>query len=234
LHHFPWLNDSQDVACLVINTDSNLEVETLATLVIKKVYFDTFGLVGQIGLVCVKEKFRGYGFSALLMNLAYEYGKRFSLKALVLWTSKPEVYEKAGYVVDGVDYFGSVKNVFPGQTNSSKCNLFAQNCNELGVPAFATEVVKYSAGSGSITVCNSSRGPTLVDYSGDEESVIEIIKNTLPESWYLNSNENSYFVDLLKKSYFELDLKPSSVRMVLFFKPSPEEKIPYIGILNRI
>lgn len=237
-YHFPWINDNKFVTCFSLEISNYGRLETLATLIIKKEKIETIGWVGLIGLVCVHPQFRGNGLSSHLMKLAEGYGRNSSLKALILWTTKQEVYRDQGYFEDMRDYFGTVTKVSPLQASEVENNkiydINLKGCNEDGVPAFASDVIKFSKGLASFTVCKTFTGLLLVEWAGDFQDVITIIEKMLPDQWSINVSEDSEMISILKKNGYKVDLQPGAVRMVRMLTQEKFYDLPYIGILKRI
>jgi hypothetical protein len=237
-YHFPWINDKKSVTCISLEISNYGHLETLATLIIKKEKIETIGWIGLIGLVCVHQKFRGNGLSSHLMKLAEGYGQNSSLKALILWTTKQEIYRGKGYVEDMREYFGTVRKVSPVEApeveNNKSYDINVRGFNEDGVPAFASDVIKFSKGLASITVCKTSAGLLLVEWTGDFMDIITIVIRALPDQWSINVSEDSEIISILKKYGYKVELQPGAVRMVRMLTQEKFDGPPYIGILKRI
>jgi GNAT superfamily N-acetyltransferase len=237
-YHFPWLSDKEQVTCLAIKGSLCGKEVVQAALVIKKYDVEAFGRVGLVGLVCVHEKCRGRGLSTLLIKHAIEKGRRDSLQALVLWTTKPDVYYRNGFSVDMVDYFGSVrKNTIDASINKTQVGnryIYEKSRNDGGVPAFANEVVEFFTEQASITICNAKQTPSLVGWSGDTKKTVELIDQVLPSFWHINAAKDSPLIAALGECGYLLELSPGAARMVCMLNQLANQKIPYIEILNRI
>lgn len=237
-YHFPWLLDEERMTCITIGSDSNGVLKTQAALVIRNQYIEPIGLVGLVGLVCVDVKHRGQGLSTHLVRLAIDYAKRTSLKALVLWTTKPAVYEKTGFTIDSIDLYGTVRKtaaiLTTNTAKSAQASIHIEKRNNGGVPAFADEVIEFSTGSASVTACKTRQGLSLVDWSGDQQEILSLIDRVFPDQWQINAQQASPLVPALQRHGYALDLRPGATRMVRKLTLADQQQIPYIAILDRI
>lgn len=236
--HFPWLDDGKQVACLTIDETKFGASQTWAALIIKKQHVDGLGEIGLVGMVCVDPAHRGQGLSTRLMQSAEAYAKKTALKALVLWTTKPAVYEKAGYTKDSQDLYGTVCKSRAGsvrQTAASvKTGIRQMHHHSGGVPAFAEEVIQFSTTVASVTICKSRQSTTLAEWSGGINDTLSLIEHMLPEAWQLNAPQNALLIPALQKHGYTFDLRPGALRMIRRISLPKAAQIPYITILQRI
>lgn len=218
--HFPWIHDKHNLFCVGTILDDGSAQTTAASLILRHRPLDSGKKLGLIGLVCVAEKFRGMGLSTRLLQQAVELGKKQNLTHLVLWTTKPDVYKKLDFETDSTDMFGQVtrrgsrSTEFKLAKDEMAAHIYASVLN--GAPAFANEVVGYSALNGaSITICKSSSTETLVEYTGSMEQVMDLIDHMMPDTWNLNVPEHAPIIEALSHNGYETNLKPSAVRMTL-------------------
>ena len=237
-YHFPWLLDEERIACVTLSREFNGVLETQAALVIKKQHIEIVGTVGLIGLVCVDVKHRGRGLSTRLIRAAEEYAKRASLNALLLWTTKPDVYEKVGFTIDSIDLYGTARkataSLHIGAGDISLANIRVEKRNNGGVPAFANEVIEFSTGSASVTACKTNQGLSLAEWHGDPQEIVALINNCFPNVWQINAAEYSPLIPALQGNGYSLDLRPGATRMVLGLTLTNQQPIPYIKLLDRI
>jgi len=238
--HFPWLDDHrQKVACLTLEEVDEGGARVCAALVIKQQHIDGLGVVGLVGMVCVAPDHRGRGLSTRLMEAARAYAEDAKLGALVLWTNQPGVYEKVGFVIDSQDLYGTVKQVM-GTTVSLESSIrkvdgiSKQSLHTHGVPPFADDVIEFSDGNVTVTICQSKRGITLADWCGDTERLISLIERVLPDAWQLNILKDAPLLEVLHKHNYKMDLRPGAVRMLRRISMQDNATIPYINILQRI
>jgi N-acetylglutamate synthase-like GNAT family acetyltransferase len=237
-YHFPWINSKDSVTCITVEQKINDHAEVVGTLVVKREQIEPIGLVGLIGLVCVKVNHRGQGLSIRLMRTAVEYSLAASLKALILWTTKPDLYKKMGFSEDSIDYFGIVKRKAPTLSTTTEANkqrgIKVEDIHQLGVPAFAKNALKYTYCAESITVCHTALGYLLAEWSGKNEGIDFLIENVLPDSWTIISSKESKLIPVLQRNGYSVELQTSTKRMTKILASHELMCIPYIGILSRI
>ena len=232
-YHFPWIAKEKITTCVTIDDTSRVKCETIAALVIKEIFIDKVGSVGLIGLVCVHPHYRGRGHSSTLIQHAIDFGLAKSWAALLLWTTKPHVYLKLGFEVDSCDEFGSVMRVDSAQ-NTTSTSPVVETFNEFGVPAFATEVKKFSDSVDFLIICNTHDEPTLVDWSKKMTQTLALIDRVLHNSWKINAPKGSELVPCLLAGGYSVNLAQGAARMVRRLGPSYVHEIPYIGQLHRV
>ncbi len=219
-YHFPWIHDKHDVYCVRCIFDDGFTQSTAASLVLRHRTHESGRKLGLIGLVCVAENFRGMGLSTRLLQQAVVLAKTQRLTHLVLWTTKPDVYSKFGFETDSTDMLGQVARrgsrsaEFKLKKSAVTADIVATVLN--GAPAFANEVVRYSASNGvSISICKSNSAETLVEHTGLMDQVMDLIDHVMPDSWNLNVPERAPVIEALNQNGYDTDLKPSAVRMTL-------------------
>lgn len=233
--HFPWIHDKHGLHCVCMSAEASQPPVTVAALVLRQRALEQGGKIGLIGLVCVAEEFRGRGLSTQLLELAIQQAKSLQLSHLVLWTTKPEVYEKLGFKVDNTDMFGPVKK--RGGTQAPR--HAAQDTHAVvatpleGAPAFAQEVVRYATANATIIVCKSSTTETLVAHTGPMDEVAALIDEVMPNVWNLNTPTQAPIIETLSQHGYEHTLKPSAVRMSLPLT-SDGGRVGSIPFLDRI
>lgn len=215
--HFPWIHDKHGLHCVCTYAETSQPPVVVAALVLRQRALEQGGRIGLIGLVCVAEEFRGRGLSTQLLELAIKQAKSLQLSHLVLWTTKPEVYEKLGFQVDSTDMFGTVKR--RRASHAPRSAAHATNAVVVtpldGAPAFAREVVRYATATATITVCKSSTTETLVAHTGSMDEVMALIDQVMPDEWNLNTPAHAPIIETLSQYGYEPTLKPSAVRMDL-------------------
>lgn len=236
--HYPWIDDSTRVTSIVIDAAGEKAPRAAAALVLKAETLPGGKKVGLVGLVCVDQAYRGRGLSRRLIAAAVKVGRDQSLDALVLWTSKPNVYVKQGFVVDSEDWYGTVWNRSQGGVARAFCpnpaGLRAVDKSALGVPAFAKRVLMFSNDSASLTVLPTMQGYTLADWSGPWDQVFHIIERVLPDSWNLNAPADSLICTELESRGYHQELQSGSQRMIHDLTGRAWVDLPYIPLLNRI
>ena len=233
--HFPWIHDRHNLNCVCTVVDDGSIRTTAAALILRHRPHSSGKKLGLIGLVCVAEKFRGLGLSTRLLEQTVELAKSQQLSHLVLWTTKPEVYEKLGFEADSTDMFGLVTRIGSraSEVELTKNAAVGPVKEALldGAPAFAKEVVRYSSFNGaSISVCKSNSTQTLVEHAGPMDLVINLIDQVMPDTWNLNVPEHAPIIEALNHNGYDTSLKPSAVRMTLALDESDRQPgtIPFL------
>jgi len=237
--HFPWIDTTADIFCLAVRDPHSAIVEkAIATMIIKTTQTKAGVRLGLVGLVCVVEKWRGKGLSSLLISDAINLAKRIDLDALVLWTQKPEVYTRHGFVPDNHEFFGCVEKISSRRLNIEFTTKMWPEVAELksqrGLPAFAVSGRLISADSTEVIVLDSSNGATVAEWHGSDTAVADLLECALPNQWKLNANGKSSLVIELSKRNFKIDLKPVSMRLVKNLKNNSLLVLPEINLLDRI
>ncbi len=174
--HFPWATNERTTTTL---SYENNQGKVIAALVIKTQPDVALVKAAQIGLVCVDEAFRGQGLASALLNRADEAARRAELDALLLWTTKPRLYEKHGYRTDFQDVFVKITRTFTTVTPSTE-PITQQAICDRGIPAFATNAFEIKSSFASITVCSNAEWHTVTDFGGCIEDVVNLATAALP------------------------------------------------------
>lgn len=237
-HHFPWINDTGELACVSAYDKIAPEPEICATLVVKNFQSQISGPIGILGLVCVGEFYRGKQISTQILETAIEYAKCQAIRALTLWTSKPQVYEKVGFLVDEVDLFGPVSLRKKSPTTNRKRDHdaleFCISSNNRGVPAFAKEALIFQTNAASVFAYRTEAGYTVTHVEGDHRKALAILERALPDTWHLNAVQGSSIIQMLVAHGYALELQPASVRMTLNLNKQDENGIGHIPFEFRI
>jgi len=238
--HFPWMKNSENVFCLSMQAkDAAQEEKVIAALVVKVVNVSIERRVGLIGLVCVAEDWRGQGLSSQLMLEVTQFAKNMQLEALVLWTNKPNVYTSHNFVVDGQESFGYVQN----REGRRAAVAFSSEAwpdsvaidNQQGLPAFAVDGRLISTKSAKIVVLDSKDGNvTLMKWDGEKELVADLLECALPARWAINTLADEPLVEELRSRGFEVDLTPSTVRMVKNLQTTNMQVLKFIEFFDRV
>lgn len=238
--HFPWIHETTGTTCITLNRNTDLSFEsTMASLVIRDTTIAAVGQIGMLGLVCVKEEHRGQGLSSRLLFEAIRVSKSKRLDSLVLWTNKPEVYAKLGFVVDSSDKYGEVykphkKLTVSAVVYSKSMGRGGARNTACGIPAFANEIFTLKTPKASLTALRVPNGISVTEWHGDWDSIFELIENALPETWMINAAETSEIFDEFDKRSYCYKVNISSLRMSKKLSKNYLPLIPYIPLLDRI
>ena len=145
--------------------------------------------IGLVGLVCVREAFRGKGVSSALLNAAIEYAGHHQLDYLTLWTSKHAVYERHLFVMCDDWNYGWVEaeTVIGKHANGNATDLVGfREDKQLPLPPFAKAAHRYSSDVCSVTLVEDAKGLIVADYSGSPDVAAATMIRSLPGRWRLN------------------------------------------------
>lgn len=230
--HFPWLEDSLKVTCLEIR-DPIRPDKAVAALVIRTMDES----IGLIGLVCVDEAWRGGGLSAQLMSNASRHAEQAGLRALILWTQTPSVYDRHGFSVDEQDLTGHI--ISPsGRACIVECVREAwpapgNHSDKRGLPPFASSGQRITGAGAELILVRSASLMTLVEWQGATAAVADLIESTISDTWMLNVCANDPLIAELNKRRFKVDLVPGAIRMIKWLRDGPLT-LPPIKLIDRI
>jgi GNAT superfamily N-acetyltransferase len=219
--HFPWMLPSEAAGRWVATLEDN--GETIAGLVIKALD-DSKQPQAAIGLVCVKPERQGQGWGRELLSLSIAAAWEAGIAALTLWTGKPEVYRGHGFEIDDDGLFGWVQS--PGPAAGALAPPHHQlpwpdtaelNSRSRGLPPYAKSAMRLVAASqrAELVVIHDATGPTLAEWHGDEEVVVNLLMHTMPRRWRLNALGSDTLLPALVRAGAELQLQPSRLQMWL-------------------
>jgi GNAT superfamily N-acetyltransferase len=228
--HFPWAINERITTTLSFE-DSQGKV--IASLVIKTQPDVSVVKIAQIGLVCVDEAFRGQGLASALLNRADEVARSDGINALLLWTTKPRLYEKHGYRTDIQDAFAKVMRTQATVTTPTG-PITQQAICDRGIPAFATSVLELKSRLASITVCSNTEQSTVIEFRGCIADVVNLATEVLPTSWLYNGPPDSKLPAVLRARGYALEQLVGAHRQVKILRPFSTEHLPYINVLDRI
>jgi GNAT superfamily N-acetyltransferase len=239
-HHFPWVDDVTCTACVCARTEDGL----VGGLVIRRVPMADGGHCGLIGLVCVDESARGLGWTHRLLDVAVAQAQQQGIAALLLWTQKPEVYARHGFVCDGAELLGEVVNEaepasMPGQSEQPWPPGAGSSAPGLrGLPAFAQSArhlrVETARGMAQAIVLETAGGLAVAEWHGDEDDVARLLLASLPPRWTCNAIEGDRLVDVLQHWGCTMQLRQSRARFVRWLTPDTDRALPDVRVLDRI
>lgn len=240
VHHFPWVED-------VTHTESvcaRVENRVVGGLVVRHMPMADGGHCGLIGLVCVDESVRGLGWSHRLLDAAIVRAQQQGLAALLLWTQKPEIYTRHGFVCEGAEMLGDVVNEseaepLAGQFEQSWPSGGDSSRQALrGLPAFAQSArylgVETARGAAGAIVLETAGGPAVAEWHGDEDDVARLVLAALPRRWILNAIQGDRLVAALQHRGCSVQLRPSRARFVRWLTSDTDRVLPDVRVLDRI
>ncbi|MCY1404721.1 hypothetical protein D9M71_199370 [compost metagenome] len=187
--HFPWIDNATDVFSIFIEAPAlDSKKAIVAALVVKRMHLETGRSYGMIGLVAVAEAWRGNGLSSRLMEEAIAFSKTIKIEALVLWTQKPGVYTRHGFISDGQECFGQAHRQGVEAVSSDESIIKTpwpdtmSKAREQGIPAFAVDGQLCSNGVAEAIVLRSLNGSvTLAGWQGAHANVADLLVAVMPE-----------------------------------------------------
>lgn len=215
--HFPWISSSSNNVWYLIAKSGNTVVGGLV-LKEKKISFENkvFKL-GLIGLVCIKTEFRTLGIASKLIREATTFVTANRLDALTLWTGKPAIYEKHGFIGKDPWLYGSV-NRTDALINRSKFLSVSFNHRQrldLALPPFARSVSEYFDDQSSALIVQDSTGCILMEYSGEASNVAAMLATQMPPRWRINVTNNDPLLEQLVQLGLNIAIQPSNLQMWL-------------------
>lgn len=234
--HFPWLEDSLKVTCLEIRDPARPD-KAVAALVIRAIDLPSEESIGLIGLVCVEEAWRGGGLSAQLISNASCHAEQAGLRALILWTQTPGVYDRHGFSVDEQDLTGRIISP-PGRACIVECVREAwpapgDYSDKRGLPPFASSGQRITGEGAELILVKSASLMTLVEWRGATAAVADLIESTISDTWILNVCASDPLIAELNKRRFKVDLVPGATRMIKWLRGGPLT-LPPIKLIDRI
>lgn len=178
--HFPWLGHDPEAryACLM---DGH---ELVAGLVARRIGATS---TAAIGLVCVRASRRGRGLGRLLLDHSLAALDALGFTALTLWTGKPDVYRKQGFIVEDLGVLHTVQSCPPQETPRTARAPWPSDVDARGLPPFALSAVCYRSADAQAIVLTDPRGVAVAQWQGPDESVAALLMSSLPTPWRLHA-----------------------------------------------
>ncbi len=178
--HLPWSENSQTLC--VSATVSEPEASVVAALVIRCVPDTSTALIGY---VCVDPAFRQHGLSGHLLNLAAVTLRGRGLDRMLLWTGKPSVYERRGFVIIGHERRVTMRGAAAGPAGSVTLTPWptSNDDKKIGLPPFATSGWRAASPDAHIVFVDTPMGATLLDQSGAPQAVVRVMSAARPGDW---------------------------------------------------
>lgn len=238
--HFPWLNTPNKSTWYVVAATEDGIIGGLAV----REDENASERIASIGLVCVSPAHQQKGISSLLLGLAVEEAKSRGIAALRLWTTKPNVYIRHGFVLADTALFGWInkknkitvdnRSTHPDEWELSKTD---EN-NHLGLPPFALHRNHWISKNATLTTLVDASGVIVTEWAGQAKNVALLLENVVPERARLNAIAEDILPNELKLMGWSCELKTQHLQMICPLKigNSPQEwaeRHP-VRILNRI
>jgi len=182
--HLPWAQDQGTFSATAMQSGI-----TLATLVIRRSYDTSLAMVG---FVCVESAARGQGLSATLIDFAAAAASIHGFKEMMLWTTKPRVYERCGFAVCQTEERLSLDLTRKRPAKSPLLQPWPNaNVTSVGLPPFARSCWSAETPTARIVFADTPTGPTLLDHQGRADAVLDLAMQAQPGTWsaVLRSND---------------------------------------------
>lgn len=186
--HLPWVGQASS-ACASVSIGS----EVVAALLIRILPGTA---TAMIGYVCVDNQYRGRGLSRILLELSIEWLSESNLDQVVLWTSKPGVYDTIGFMVGG-----QARNLrlriesMPSVPGLACVSWPGSAIDQPGLPPFATAGYCATLGDARIAFADTATGATLLDLHGEPEAVYVLMAILRPGNWSAALDPSDRFYD---------------------------------------
>lgn len=215
--HFPWLNLSDADHWYVIATENG---ETVGGLCVQESSAaGTNETIASIGLVCVRTSHRGRGISAALLGRAVLEARQRSIAALRLWTNKPDVYLRHGFVLADISLYGWIKKPARpyGMVAFDKKPLadLASKKTPVGLPPFALSGFEWQSVDATVVTIEDEQGAIVAEWAGLPRDVALLLESVLPESARFNGQQGDKLIAELDAQGWKHDLAPSTLQMIL-------------------
>lgn len=226
--HFPWARDAGVRSIIIPGAGDDVS----AALVIRAVSYERT-LVGLVGTVCVAEEHRGRGLSRTLLRKAEAEARGMDLAALVLWTTKPGVYAREGFVPDPIDAEFMVLNRGGGEGVEVSRSPWPGPKDRRGLPSFAHGAESVRMEGAEIIILHTEEGKSLAEWSGDEYEVAALLRATMPASWRLHCRRDDPILSSLAATGSHLVAQPAAFRLVKAVQ-AQRYVVPFIPLLDRV
>ena len=231
--HFPWLAIPGE-ACHVIMT---FGADVVAGCTLRWIRDAKNGRAGgAIGLVCVDENHRGKGYSTQVLERAIAHARKLGLADVVLWTSKPGIYERFGFKSADNAVYGHVSAhpQLPSGTTPIRVP-WPDVAEARGLPPFAMQAWRWHLGDTSAIVILDAQGAILAEWSGEEEAVVNLLEQAMPATWRINALQGDALLATLNRRGYATALQPSNLRMILRLDSDSSLETDYqLRVLDRI
>lgn len=236
--HFPWMHSEDGCTTFVELRESGV---LCGGLVLREMEGGIAQNVkikfGAVGLVCVLPQYRGRGYSRRLLDAVICHARDIGLKALTLWTSKPDVYGNVGFVLKDSCSFGWVERDNMVRIRRSEAST-RKVPTDRPLPPFATGMTQWIHLGDTVTVLEDSEGPILAEWSGCPERIAILLRDEMPEKWRINSWEGDPLLDGLVQLGFRINVVPTQLQMWLplehVLTPDMLSRAIRISVLERI
>jgi GNAT superfamily N-acetyltransferase len=227
--HLPWAQIGGSGCAGVLCASVVGGFTTVAALLIRNLPGTA---TAMIGCVCVDPSFRGYGLSGDLIELAAGTLPGAGVAQLVLWTTKPGVYERAGFVVAAQERGVSLE--LPPMRSDVAVRLApwptkAMNPEfKIGLPPYATAGWSATTTSAHLVFVDTPKGPALLDYEGANEAVLKAMAVARPGTWSVTIGSDIPLLrEAISRGFCRVDDPgPITMHRALIANAAPPASVP--------
>lgn len=229
-YHYPFLyNENKNY----VNISIKISGVTVGGLILQFKHIDNI-FYGSIGLVCIKDEYRGLGLFNMLFVYTLAYAKKKFIHKLFLWTSKHSLYEKFGFhkKIQEYLYIEPTRSATMSFENYETC--FAE-LNETNKPPFVKEFIRVQYGNHTVYLFQDANGFSLYKYKGQVENVLDIIKPFSSKSLrILLSKDDELFQLILKEVTNSKLIEDDTEMWCTVDNKVVDVKTPHIAYIDRI
>ena len=234
--HFPWIKTEQNIW----SVEARVFDKVVAGLIIRECKIarnSSEHIVGCVGLVCVDPDYRGNGVAGKMFETLIESAFSRNYDALTLWTSQHHIYQSHGFVVHDKTQYGTV--IFPEDEVVPPLEYETEELSKnVGLPAFSHNGNLYKRGGTEVSVVWDDNGGVVVDWTGDDASVISLFKSIFPKSFRINTRVGNSIINALHQQKTHTNVSNANLQMWLplnnFISISELESLYEFNVLNRI
>lgn len=231
--HFPWMSDNKNLFIT-----ASYKGAVIGGLVMRQVSKNdakkNISLnLGLIGLVCIKQEFRGLGVSTLLLENSIEKSKEMKVDHLVLWTSKHAVYEKLDFQIKDFSKYGQLNDL--PRVELLKTDLIIKDYpEELPMPVFATTGGSIYYRTAVVIYTDDYEKYNVVSYSGELNDIWKILCTLNSKKLYINIDDRDEFYQYLNERNCHINLENSNLQMSLCLNTDTQLDNIKLSVLDRI
>lgn len=230
-YHYPFLyTNSREYYNIIVRHS-----EKVVGGLILQINSSADGLYGAIGMVCIKEAFRGKGLFNILFESTLNFSKQHSIHKLVLWTSKHDLYKN-------FDFVKKTQEVLLLPSTGSNCQKLKWTLSDgkefdlINKPPYATNLSTLLLRNNTIGLFKDKIGTVIFDYQGKPQEINDIIHSfTCKEMIKIIISENDELFKFIIKNTERVEVIKEQTEM--WWVDDSQGKLvskPYISLLDRI
>ncbi|HHK8857702.1 TPA: GNAT family N-acetyltransferase [Escherichia coli] len=229
-YHYPFLyNKNKNYVNIIIKISG----VTVGGLILQFKYIDNI-VYGSIGLVCIKDEYRGLGLFNKLFIYTLAYAKKKYIHKLILWTSKHSLYEKFGFRKKIQEYL-YIEPTYSEMMSFEKYENCFTELSETNKPPFVKEFIRVQSRNHIAYLFQDANGISVYEYKGKVENVLDMIKAFLSKPLRILLSKNDDLFQLILKEVTSAKLIEDDTEMwYTVDKKIVDVKTPHIAYIDRI